>query len=209
VHFNEVDECAGVDAIVTNRCWTALGLTPRPPCTMCAGANTTRATASTTLCGCCKSPAPRRQSFCGRLRRRAQRAPAAMYFPLGGGSLKGIGKPGEIVWSACLSRAARSMSTSAEARGHAAPGSDRAPLARDHATVAYRPHGSAWRNAKPDDGSTSRQPRKHCLRAFSGDRRKGARHQGSHVRELGVAVHLAAMHCQGDATAIDTADKLC
>jgi hypothetical protein len=29
---------------------------------------------------------------------KSQRQPA-MYFPLGGGSLKGIGKPGEIVWS--------------------------------------------------------------------------------------------------------------
>ena len=27
-HFNEVDECAGLDALVTNRCWTALGLDP-------------------------------------------------------------------------------------------------------------------------------------------------------------------------------------
>ena len=26
VHFNEVDECAGVDALITNRCWSALGL---------------------------------------------------------------------------------------------------------------------------------------------------------------------------------------
>ncbi len=28
VHFNEVDECAGTDALVTNRCWKALGLDP-------------------------------------------------------------------------------------------------------------------------------------------------------------------------------------
>jgi len=27
-HFNEVDECAGVDAVVTNRVWTALGYDP-------------------------------------------------------------------------------------------------------------------------------------------------------------------------------------
>src|SRR5207302_4857335 len=27
-HFNEVDECAGLDALVTNRIWTALGLHP-------------------------------------------------------------------------------------------------------------------------------------------------------------------------------------
>ena len=28
VHFNEVDECAGTDALITNRCWRALGLDP-------------------------------------------------------------------------------------------------------------------------------------------------------------------------------------
>ena len=27
-HFNEVDECAGVDALVTNRVWQSLGLDP-------------------------------------------------------------------------------------------------------------------------------------------------------------------------------------
>jgi L-fucose isomerase-like protein len=27
-HFNEVDECAGLDALVTNRCWAELGLDP-------------------------------------------------------------------------------------------------------------------------------------------------------------------------------------
>ncbi len=27
-HFNEVDECAGVDALITNRVWTALGMDP-------------------------------------------------------------------------------------------------------------------------------------------------------------------------------------
>jgi len=27
-HFNEVDECAGVDGLITNRIWRALGLDP-------------------------------------------------------------------------------------------------------------------------------------------------------------------------------------
>ena len=27
-HFNEVDECAGVDAVITNHCWNALNLDP-------------------------------------------------------------------------------------------------------------------------------------------------------------------------------------
>ena len=41
-HFNEVDECAGLDALVTNRIWTRLGYSiRRPRCTMCATARIT------------------------------------------------------------------------------------------------------------------------------------------------------------------------
>jgi L-fucose isomerase-like protein len=100
VHFNEVDECAGVDALITNRCWSALGLDP-----------------STTLHDVrwgehyqgpeldafvwllqISGAAPANHFAGGYAGASSQRQPA-MYFPLGGGSLKGIGKPGEIVWS--------------------------------------------------------------------------------------------------------------
>ncbi|HUD12603.1 MAG TPA: hypothetical protein VMQ56_03020 [Terracidiphilus sp.] len=100
VHFNEVDECAGMDALITNRCWTALGLDP-----------------STTLHDVrwgehykgdgvddfvwvfqISGAAPANHFVGGYAGARSERQPA-MYFPLGGGSLKGIGKPGEIVWS--------------------------------------------------------------------------------------------------------------
>jgi len=100
VHFNEVDECAGVDAVITNRCWSALGLDP-----------------STTLHDVrwgeyykghdvdafvwllqISGAAPANHFVDGYAGARSERQPA-MYFPLGGGSLKGIGKPGEIVWS--------------------------------------------------------------------------------------------------------------
>ena len=41
-HFNEVDECAGLDALVTNRIWTRAGLSiRRPRCTTCATARRT------------------------------------------------------------------------------------------------------------------------------------------------------------------------
>jgi len=99
-HFNEVDECAGVDALITNRVWTALGLDP-----------------STTLHDVrwgehytgegiddfvwvlqISGAAPANHFTGGYSGSRSERQPA-MYFPLGGGSLKGIGKPGEIVWS--------------------------------------------------------------------------------------------------------------
>ena len=105
VHFNEVDECAGVDALITNRCWRALGLDP-----------------STTLHDVrwgehYRGPAPEGQDldafvwllqisgaapanhYVGGYAGASSERQPAMYFPLGGGSLKGIGRPGEIVWS--------------------------------------------------------------------------------------------------------------
>jgi hypothetical protein len=99
-HFNEVDECAGVDALITNRCWNALGLD-----------------ASTTLHDVrwgehykgegiddfvwvlqISGAAPANHFVGGYAGASSERQPA-MYFPLGGGSLKGVSKPGEVVWS--------------------------------------------------------------------------------------------------------------
>ena len=55
-HFNEVDECAGLDALITNRVLTGDGSSiRRPRCTMCAGASATRATVSRNLCGFSRS----------------------------------------------------------------------------------------------------------------------------------------------------------
>jgi len=95
-HFNEVDECAGIDAVITNRCWKALGLDP-----------------STTLHDVrwgeeyngefvwlwqISGAAPASHFVDGYAGAQSDRQPA-MYFPLGGGTLKGIGRPGDIVWS--------------------------------------------------------------------------------------------------------------
>ena len=95
-HFNEVDECAGVDALVTNRVWTALGLDP-----------------STTLHDVrwgddyngqfvwvfqISGAAPASHYRGGYAGAASERQPP-MYFRMGGGTLKGVSKPGEIVWS--------------------------------------------------------------------------------------------------------------
>jgi hypothetical protein len=95
-HFNEVDECAGVDALVTNRVWRELGLAPE-----------------TTLHDIrfgeeydgqfvwvleISGAAPAQHFVDGYKGATSERQPP-MYFPLGGGTLKGISKPGEIVWS--------------------------------------------------------------------------------------------------------------
>ncbi len=95
-HFNEVDEGAAVDALVTDRVWTALGLDP-----------------STTLHDIrwgrefdndfvwvfeISGAAPASHFVDGYAGAVSERQPP-MYFPLGGGTLKGVSKPGEIVWS--------------------------------------------------------------------------------------------------------------
>jgi hypothetical protein len=105
VHFNEVDECAGVDALITNRCWSALGLDPS---TTLHDVRWGEQYKGKDLSGQeldafvwllqISGAAPANHFVDGYAGARSERQPA-MYFPLGGGSLKGIGKPGEIVWS--------------------------------------------------------------------------------------------------------------
>jgi hypothetical protein len=99
-HFNEVDEGAGLDALVTNRVWTAMGLDP-----------------ATTLHDVrwgrhykddhiddfvwvfeISGAVPPSHFASGYAEAVSERQPS-MYFPKGGGSIKGESKPGEIVWS--------------------------------------------------------------------------------------------------------------
>lgn len=99
-HFNEVDEGAGVDALVTNRVWTAMGLDP-----------------ATTLHDIrwgryykdehidnfvwvfeISGAVPPSHFANGYAEALSERQPP-MYFPKGGGTIKGESKPGEIVWS--------------------------------------------------------------------------------------------------------------
>jgi hypothetical protein len=95
-HFNEVDEGAGLDALITNRVWTAMGYNP-----------------DTTLHDVrwgdwygdqyvwvflISGSAPPSHFKGGYEGASSERQPS-MYFPLGGGSLKGNSRAGEIVWS--------------------------------------------------------------------------------------------------------------
>jgi len=100
VHFNEVDECAGVDALITNRCWTALGLDPSTTLHDVRWGEHYKGDGIDDFVWLLQisGAAPANHFVGGYAGASSERQPA-MYFPLGGGSLKGIGKPGEIVWS--------------------------------------------------------------------------------------------------------------
>ena len=100
VHFNEVDECAGTDALVTNRCWKALGLDPSTTLHDVRWGEHYKGDGLDAFVWLLQisGAAPANHFVGGYAGATSDRQPA-MYFPLGGGSLKGIGKPGEIVWS--------------------------------------------------------------------------------------------------------------
>jgi hypothetical protein len=99
-HFNEVDECAGADALITNRCWSALGLDPATTLHDVRWGEHYKGEGLDAFVWLLQisGAAPASHFVGGYAGATSERQPA-MYFPLGGGSLKGVGKPGEIVWS--------------------------------------------------------------------------------------------------------------
>jgi hypothetical protein len=99
-HFNEVDEGAGVDALVTNRVWTSMGL---DPATTLHDVRWGRHYQDDHIddfvwvfeISGAAPPSHFANEYAGAV---SERQPP-MYFPKGGGTIKGESKPGEIVWS--------------------------------------------------------------------------------------------------------------
>jgi hypothetical protein len=95
-HFNEVDECAGLDALVTQRVWNALGFPPENTLhDLRYGEPHNGEFVWVFEISGAVPPAHNIGGYAGSV---SERQPP-MYFRLGGGSLKGVSKPGEIVWS--------------------------------------------------------------------------------------------------------------
>jgi hypothetical protein len=95
-HFNEVDECAGLDALVTNRIWTKLGFDPETTLHDIRYGEDYNGEFVWVFEISGAAPA---QHFVDGYRGAVSERQPPMYFRLGGGTLKGISKPGEIVWS--------------------------------------------------------------------------------------------------------------
>lgn len=95
-HFNEVDECAGLDALVTNRVWRALGFDPE---TTLHDVRYGEEFEGEFVWVYEISGAVPPQHLTGGYAGTVSERQPPMYFPFGGGTVKGISKPGEIVWS--------------------------------------------------------------------------------------------------------------
>ena len=100
VHFNEADECAGLDALLTHRLHLALG---QPVETTLHDVRWGDHDASGTTDAFVwvfeiSGPAPAAHHVGGYAGTDSMRQPP-LYFRLGGGTVRGIARPGELVWS--------------------------------------------------------------------------------------------------------------
>ena len=99
-HFNEVDEGAGVDALVTNRIWSSMGLDPATTLHDVRWGRHYKDDHIDDFVWVFEiSGAVPPSHFAGGYAGAVSERQPAMYFPKGGGSIKGESKPGEIVWS--------------------------------------------------------------------------------------------------------------
>jgi L-fucose isomerase-like protein len=99
-HFNEADEGAGLDALVTNRVWTALNFDPSTTLhDIRWGEHYTGNGIDDFVWVFMISGAAPASHFVGGYAGATSERQRHVFFPLGGGTLKGVSKPGEIVWS--------------------------------------------------------------------------------------------------------------
>jgi hypothetical protein len=99
-HFNEVDECAGLDGLTTYRLWRELGFSPENTLHDLRWGQHYKGNGVNDyvwvfLISGAVPPAHLSGGFKGAT---SERQPP-MYFRLGGGTIKGISKPGHVVWS--------------------------------------------------------------------------------------------------------------
>ena len=106
-HFNEVDECSGLDGLITYKLWRDLGFAPentlhdlrwgrhyKGP-----GGKSLSETLDAYVWVFLISGAAPPAHFIGGFKGTSSERQPSMYFRLGGGTVKGVSKPGWIVWS--------------------------------------------------------------------------------------------------------------
>ena len=100
VHFNEVDECAGLDGLMINRVHAAMGQPVENTLhdIRWGDWDQSGSTDEYVWVFLISGSAPPAHFVDGWKGASSERQPG-MYFRLGGGTLKGISKPGELIWS--------------------------------------------------------------------------------------------------------------
>ncbi len=191
-HFNEVDEGCGLDALVTNWCWSALGLDPSTTLHDVRWGEHYRGDGIDDFVWVLQisGAAPASHFIDGYAGASSERQPA-MYFPLGGGTLKGVGRPGEIVWSRVFVENDRLHVDMGRGSVIVLPAEERERRWR-HTTYQW-PMVSAVFHGISRDAFMARHRANHINIAYAPDSRAADRALGvkaAMFHALGVEVHL-------------------
>ncbi len=156
----------------------------RRRCTTCAGAHATPATAWTISSGCSRSRAPCRPATSSAATpARGASGSRPCTSRTAGRSIKGVSKPGEIVWSRVYVEDDALQMDLGRGGVVALPHEEtERRWQADHAAVADHARGALRRDARPVHGATQGQPHPGGLRARRRRRAARARDEGGHGR---------------------------
>ena len=98
-HFNEVDECAGLDGLVTYRLWRKLGFAPENTLHDLRWGQHYKGNGVNEFVWVFLISGAVPPAHLGGYQNAVSERQPPMYFRLGGGTIKGVSKPGPIVWS--------------------------------------------------------------------------------------------------------------
>jgi hypothetical protein len=186
-HFNEVDEGVAVDALATNRIWAAMGLDPATTLHDVRWGEQYGGEFVWTFMISGSVPA----SHNGGYARSYGRRQPPMFFPLGGSTLSGCSKPGEIVWSRLyISGAELHLDLG---RGHVADLPEEETERRLKLTNPEWPIMHAVLNGVSRDQLMARHKANHVQVAYAPDAAtadKALTAKAAFFDELGVTVHL-------------------
>lgn len=194
-HFNEVDEGVAVDALVTSRVWTAMGLDPSTTLHDIRWADDHDGRLVWVFMISGSVPASHLEG--GYAGGRSLRQPP-VYFPRGGGTLTGVCRPGELVWSRVFQVDGELHADVGRASAVRLPAAE--TERRLQATTPQWPIQHVVLHGVSRDQMMARHKANHVQVAYapdadSADRALSAK--AAMLAELGVRVHLC-----GDAKAI-------
>ncbi len=187
-HFNEVDECAGLDGLLTYRLWRSLGLDPENTLhDVRYGEDYNGEFVWVFEISGAVPP----QHFPGGYQGAVSERQPPMYFPAGGGSVKGVSKPGEIVWSRVFVADGRLCADLGRAKAIQLPGAE--TERRWSITTPQWPIMHAVTYGVSRDQLMARHKSNHIQVAYAGDA-ASANHalaaKAAAFRELGLEVAI-------------------
>jgi hypothetical protein len=187
-HFNEVDECAGLDGLVTYRLWRELGFAPENTLhDLRWGAEYDGEYVWVLLISGAAPPA----HFIGGWKGASSERQPPMYFRLGGGTLKGVSKPGHIVWSRVFVSGGKLHADVGVAEVVKLPEAETARRWRE--TTVQWPIMHAVMKGVTRDQMMARHKSNHIQVVYAPNEKqahRGARVKAAAFAELGVEVHL-------------------